>query len=167
MVDGLSHMFITGPRVIKSVMGEEVSMEELGGAKVHCQITGIADFRAKSEQECMQGIRRLLSFLPSNWRERPARKDTGDDPERFTDALNEIVPVQSTMGYDMHKVIEQIVDSADFLEVKPEFAGEIIVGFARLDGYAVGVVANQPLVRAGCMSADSSRKQARFIGFFF
>jgi acetyl-CoA carboxylase carboxyltransferase component len=167
MVDGLSHMFITGPRVIKSVMGEEVSMEELGGAKVHCQVTGVADFRVKSEKECMEGIRRLLSFLPSNWRERPARKDTGDDPERFTDALNEIVPVQSTMGYDMHQIIKEIVDNGDFLEVKAEFAGEIIVGFARLDGYAVGVVANQPLVRAGCMSADSSRKQARFIGFFF
>jgi acetyl-CoA carboxylase carboxyltransferase component len=165
MVDGLSHMFITGPRVIKSVMGEEVSMEELGGANVHCQITGVADFRVKSEKECMEGIRRLLSFLPSNWREQPARKDTGDDPERFVDALSEIVPVQPTVGYDMHKVIKEIVDSADFLEVKPEFAGEIIVGFARLDGHAVGVVANQPLVRAGCMSVDSSRKQARFIRF--
>jgi acetyl-CoA carboxylase carboxyltransferase component len=165
MVDGLSHMFITGPRVIKSVMGEEVSMEELGGAKIHCQITGVADFRVKSEKECMEGIRRLLSFLPSNWREQPARKDTDDDPERFVDALSEIVPVQPTVGYDMHKVIKEIVDSADFLEVKAEFAGEIIVGFARLDGHAVGVVANQPLVRAGCMSVDSSHKQARFIRF--
>lgn len=165
MVDGLSHMFITGPRVIKSVMGEEVSMEELGGTEVHCQITGIADFRVKSEQECMQEIRRLLSFLPSSWRERPARKDTGDDPERFTDALNEIVPVQPTKGYDMHRLIKEIVDNGDFLEVKPEFAGEIIVGFARLDGHTVGIVANQPMVCAGCMSVDSSYKQARFIRF--
>jgi acetyl-CoA carboxylase carboxyltransferase component len=165
MVDGLSHMFITGPRVIKSVMGEEVSMEELGGAKLHCQITGGADFRVKTEKECMQGIRRLLSFLPSNWREQPERKDTGDDPERPVDALAEIVPVQPTVGYDMHKVIKEIVDSGDFLEVKPEFAGEIIVGFARLDGHTVGVVANQPVVRAGCMTVDSSCKQARFIRF--
>jgi acetyl-CoA carboxylase carboxyltransferase component len=165
MVDGLSHMFITGPRVIKSVTGEEVSMAELGGAKVHCQITGVADFRVKSEQECMQGIRRLLSFLPSNWRELPERKDTGDDPERFTDTLAELVPAQSTKGYDMHQFIKEIVDNGDFLEVKPEFAGEIIVGFARLDGYTVGIVANQPMVRAGCMSVDSSDKEARFIRF--
>lgn len=165
MVDGLSRMFITGPQVIKSVMGEEVSMEELGGAKVHCRITGVGDFRVKSEKECMEGIRRLLSFLPSNWRKRTERKDIGDDRERFTDALSEIVPVEPTMGYDMHRVIREIVDNGDFLEVKPEFAREIIVGFARLDGHAVGVVANQVLVRAGSMSADSSCKQARFIRF--
>jgi acetyl-CoA carboxylase carboxyltransferase component len=165
MVDGLSHMFITGPRVIKSVTGEEVSMAELGGAKVHCQLTGVADFRVKSEPECMQGIRRLLSFLPSNWREHPDRKDTSDDPGRLADALGEIVPVESTKGYDMHRVIKEIADNGEFLEVKTEFAGEIIVGFARLDGYVVGVVANQPMVRAGCMSVDSSRKQARFIRF--
>ena len=165
MVDGLSRMFITGPRVIKSVMGEEVSMEELGGAKVHCQLTGVADFRVKSEQECMEGIKRLLSFLPSNWREKPARMDMGDDPERFTDALEDIVPVQSTRVYDMHRVIKEIMDRGDFLEVKPEFAKEIIVGFARMDGDVVGVVANQPMVRAGCMSVDSSDKQAKFIRF--
>ncbi len=165
MVDGLSHMFITGPRVIESVMGEKVSMEELGGAKVHSQLTGVADFRVKSEPECMQGIRRLLSFLPSNWREHPERRDTGDDPERFTDSLGEIVPAQSTKGYDMHQVIKQIADNGDFLEVKREFAGEIIVGLARLDGHTVGIVANQPMVRAGCMTVDSSDKQARFIRF--
>ncbi len=165
MVDGLSHMFITGPRVIKSVMGEEISMEELGGAKVHSQVTGVADFRVKNEQECMQGIRRLLSFLPSNWREHPERKDIGDDPERFADALGKIVPAQPTKGYDMHRFVKEIVDNGDFLEVKPEFANEIIIGFARLDGHVIGVVANQPMVRAGCMSVDSSVKQARFIRF--
>lgn len=165
MVDGLSHMFITGPRIIKSVMGEEVSMEELGGAQVHCQITGIADFRVKSEPECMQGIRRLLSFLPSNWREYPERRDTGDDPERSTDTLSEMVPVQPTKTYDMRRLITEIVDNGDFLEIKAEFAGEIIVGLARLDGHTVGIVANQPMVRAGCMSLDSSNKQARFIRF--
>jgi acetyl-CoA carboxylase carboxyltransferase component len=165
MVDELSHMCITGPRVIKSVMGEDVTLEELGGAKVHCQLTGVADFRVKSEQECMQGIRNLLSFLPSNWREHPKRRDTGDDPERFADTLGEIVPAQPTKGYDMHRVIKEIVDNGNFLEVKQEFAGEIIVGFARLDGHSVGIVANQPMVRAGCMSVDSSNKQARFIRF--
>jgi acetyl-CoA carboxylase carboxyltransferase component len=165
MVEGLSHMCITGPRVIKSVMGEDVALEELGGAKVHCQITGVADFRVKNEQECMQGIRRLLSFLPSNWRERPPKVDSGDDPDRFTDALGEIVPAEPTKGYDMHKVIKEIVDNGDFIEIKEEFASEIIVGFARMEGNTVGVIANQPMVRAGCMTVDSSRKQARFIRF--
>jgi len=165
MVEDLSRMFITGPRVIKSVMGEEVSMEELGGAKVHCELTGVSDFRVKSEKECMEGIRRLLSFLPSNWNEKPARRDMGDDPERFTDSLENIVPAQPTKGYDMHLVIREIVDKGDFLEVKPDFAKEIIVGFARLEGWTVGLVANQPMIRAGCMSVDSSDKQARFIRF--
>jgi len=165
MVDGLSHMCITGPRVIKSVMGEDVTLEELGGAKVHTQVTGVADFRVKNEQECLREIRRLLSFLPSNWREQPEWRDTGDDPERFIDALGEIVPAEPAKVYDMHKVIKQIVDKGDFLEVKREFAGEMIVGFARLAGYVTGIVANQPMVRAGCMSADSSDKQARFIRF--
>jgi acetyl-CoA carboxylase carboxyltransferase component len=165
MVDGLSHMLITGPRVIKSVTGEDISIEELGGAKVHCQISGVADFRMKSELDCFQEIRRLLSFLPPNYREKPARRETGDDPERFTDALGEIVPAQSNKAYDMRRVIREIADNGDFLEVKKEFAGEIIVGFARLDGHTVGIVANQPMVKAGCMSVDSSDKQARFIRF--
>ena len=165
MVEGLSHMCITGPRVIKSVMGEDVSLEELGGAKVHCQLTGVADFRVKNEKECMQGIRRLLAFLPSNWRECPSKIDSGDDPERFTDALGEIVPAEPTQGYDMHQVIKEIVDNGDFIEIKEEFASEIIVGFARMEGNTVGVIANQPMVRAGCMTVDSSRKQARFIRF--
>lgn len=165
MVDGLSHMCITGPRVIKSVMHEDVTLEELGGARVHCQVTGVADFRMKSEQDCMDGIRKLLSYLPQNREVRPARKETPDDPERLTPVLEKIVPEQATQGYDMHKVIEAVVDEGDFFEIKREFAGEIIVGFARLDGHVVGIVANQPMVKAGCMSVDSSDKQARFIRF--
>jgi acetyl-CoA carboxylase carboxyltransferase component len=165
MVDGLSHMCITGPRVIKSVIGEDVTLEELGGAKVHSQVTGVADFRVKTEPECMQGIKRLLSFLPPNWREHPEWRDTSDDPERFTDALGQVVPAEPTKTYDMHQLIKQIVDNGDFLEVKQEFAAEMIVGFARLAGYVVGIIANQPMVRAGCMSVDSSYKQARFIRF--
>jgi acetyl-CoA carboxylase carboxyltransferase component len=165
MVDGLSHMCITGPRVIKSVIGEDVTLEELGGAKVHSQVTGVADFRVKTEQECILGIRRLISFLPSNWRDHPEWRDTGDDPERFTDVLGEIVPAEPTKVYDMHQVIKQIVDKGDFLEVKQEFAGEMIVGFAQLAGYVVGIIANQPMVRAGCMTVESSDKQARFIRF--
>jgi len=165
MVDGLSHMCITGPRVIKSVMHEDVTLEELGGAKVHCQVTGVADFRVKDEKACMEGIRKLLSYLPQNWEQPPEREENDDDPERPTEALASIVPAQSTRGYDMHKVIKEIVDKGDFFEVKPEFAKEIIVGFARLDGQSVGIVANQPMVKAGCMTVDSSDKQARFIRF--
>ncbi len=165
MVDGIGHMFITGPRVIKSVTGEDISYEELGGAKVHCQVTGVADLRVNSEQQCMQMIRKLLSFLPPNCRESPPVRDTGDDPDRFTDALAEIVPAQPSKVFDMHQVIKHVVDNGELFEVKPEFAGEIIVGFARLDGHVVGIVANQPMVRAGCMSMDSSDKQARFIRF--
>jgi acetyl-CoA carboxylase carboxyltransferase component len=165
MVDGISHMCITGPRVIKSVMHQDISLEELGGAKVHCQLTGVADFRVKSEKECMDGIRMLLSYLPQNCDAPPARKDMGDDPERMTHKLADIVPEQPTRGYDMHRVIKEVVDSGAFFEVKREFAPEIIVGFARLDGQVVGIVANQPMVHAGCMSVDSSDKQARFIRF--
>jgi acetyl-CoA carboxylase carboxyltransferase component len=165
MVDGISNMFITGPRVIKSVTGEEVDMNELGGPKVHCQLTGVADFRVKDEDACMQGIRKLLSFLPSNWQEKPPFIPTEDDAERNTNKLENIVPEESTKGYDMKQVIKEIVDYGDFFEVKREFAGEIVVGFARMDGQVVGIVANQPMVRAGCMSVDSSDKQARFIRF--
>jgi methylmalonyl-CoA decarboxylase subunit alpha len=165
MVDGLSHMCITGPRVIKSVMHEDVTLDELGGAKVHCQITGVADFRVPSEKDCMQAMKKLLSYLPQNCNQRPETKETGDDPERPTTKLADIVPAQSTRGYDMHKVIAVIVDNGDFFEVKAEFAGEIIVGFARLNGQSIGIVANQPMVKAGCMSVDSSDKQARFIRF--
>lgn len=165
MVDNLSHMFITGPRVIKSVLGEDISMEELGGADVHCKITGVADFRVKDEPECMKEIRKLLTYLPSNWREKPAYVDTGDSPDRVSEKLEDLVPAQPNKAYDMRLAIKDIVDMGDFFEVKREFAGEIIVGFARLGGNAVGIVANQPMVRAGCMSVDSSDKQARFIRF--
>jgi methylmalonyl-CoA decarboxylase subunit alpha len=165
MVDDLSNMFITGPRVVKSVLGEDISMEDLGGAKVHCQISGVADLRVKSEAACMKEIRSLLSYLPANWREKPPHKDIGDSPDRFTEALENIVPEQATKGYDMHLVINDIVDGGGFFEIKPEFAMEIIVGFARLGGSPVGIVANQPRVRAGCMSVDSADKQARFIRF--
>jgi acetyl-CoA carboxylase carboxyltransferase component len=165
IVEGIGQMFITGPRVIKSVMGEEIDSEDLGGAKVHCRISGVADLRVRSEVECMQKIRRLLSFLPSNCNEKPPLYKTNDDPERPSDALSDIVPANPYKPFDMHKVIEEIVDDRDFFEIKPEFAGEVIVGFGRLNGRTIGVVANQPMVRAGCLTVDSSDKQARFIRF--
>ncbi|MFC1957735.1 acyl-CoA carboxylase subunit beta [Chloroflexota bacterium] len=165
MIDKISHMFITGPRIVKSVMGEDITMEDLGGAKVHAQISGVSSFRVETEDECFEGIKKLLSFLPLNNSEAPPRKDTGDNPNRYDDSLAEIVPTNPRKPYDMHRIIESIADNGDFLEVKAEFAQEIIVGFIRLDGYPVGVVANQPLVRAGSMTINSSNKQARFIRF--
>ncbi|MBW1645679.1 MAG: acyl-CoA carboxylase subunit beta [Deltaproteobacteria bacterium] len=165
MVEGQSHMFITGPRVIKSVLGEEVSMAELGGAGVHCDRTGVADFKVASEADCFGEIRRLLAFLPDNWRQAPPRRPAADDPERLVDVLEELVPARPTRAYDMRQVIRALVDEGDFCEVKAGHAGEIIVGFGRLDGAPVGIVANQPLVKAGCMTVESSAKQARFIRF--
>ncbi len=165
MVDGLSHMFITGPRIVKSVMGEDLTMEELGGAKIHARKSGVADFRVKSEDECFEKIKKLLSFLPSNNREHPPWKDTGDDPDRLDDTIADIVPSNPNKAYDMHRIIKSIADNGDFFEIKAEFAGEMIVGFVRLDGYPVGIVANQPLIRAGSLTVDSSDKQARFIRF--
>lgn len=165
MVDGISHMFITGPRIVKSVMKEELTMEELGGAKVHSRVSGVADFRVKGEEECFRMIKKLLSFLPSNNGETPAIVDTRDDPDRMDETLAEVVLADPHKSYDMHEVITRLVDNGDFFEVKAEFAPEMIIGFARLAGQSVGFIANQPMVRAGSLTIDSSNKQARFIRF--
>ena len=165
MVDHISHMFITGPMVVKMVTGEDISMDDLGGAKVHSEVTGSCDFRMPDEKELYVHIRRLLSFLPLNCDESPPVYQSNDDPDRLCADLNDIVPPTPSKAFDMHLVIESIVDSHDFLEVKKEFAGEIIVGFGRMDGKTVGFVANQPMVKAGSLTVDSSDKQARFIRF--
>ncbi len=165
MVDKKSHMFITGPAMVKTVIGEEISYEDLGGAKLHCQITGVADRRYASDKECLDGIKELLSYLPSNCLEDPPYIEMGDNKERLNNELNEIVPASPNKPYDMHKVILSLVDRGRFFEIKPEFAGEIIVGFGRLNNKVVGIVANQPMVRAGSLTVDSSDKQARFIRF--
>lgn len=165
MVDGVSHMFITGPLVVKMVTGEEIGMEELGGARVHAQKSGTCDFRLPDERSCLAEMRRLLSFLPDNCDGRPPVVRTGDPPDRSCEDLHDLVPTAPNKAFDMHRVIETLVDNRDFLEVKREFAGEIIVGFGRMDGRTVGIVANQPKVRAGSLTVDSSDKQARFIRF--
>lgn len=162
MVEGISSMFITGPRVIKEVMGEEISREELGGTKIHSEISGVCDLVAKDEVDCFQMIRRLLSFLPSNHLERPPVVDTGDDPNRCEEGLLEIVPGNPRATFDMHKLISMVVDNGDFFELKGGFARNIITGFARLDGFPVGIVANQPMVLAGVLDCDASDKAARF-----
>jgi len=165
MVDRQSHMFITGPAMVRSVIGEEISPEDLGGAEIHCQISGVADGRFSDDKECLDAIRELLTYLPSNMNESPPQIDTGDSPDRLDEDLVDIVPTSPDMAYDMHEVIYSIVDRGDFFEIKPEFASEIIVGFGRLDSQVIGIIANQPMVRAGSLTVDSSDKQARFIRF--
>jgi len=165
MVKGTSHMFITGPDVIKAVTGEEVSFEELGGAHTHASRSGIASFIADDEADCLAQVRYLLSFLPSNNLEDPPAFAPRDDPLRQDQALNSIVPDSPRAPYDMKDVISRVVDEGQFYEVFPIWAGNIVIGFARLDGRAVGIVANQPKVLAGTLDYDSSEKAARFIRF--
>ena len=165
MVDGISHMFITGPRIVQSVMGEDVSADDLGGAKVHSRISGVCDVRTKTEDECFERVRKLLSFLPLNCDEKPPYVDTGDDPDRYDDELADMIPCDFSKAFDMRKLIGRIVDNGDFFEIKPEWAGEMVTGFGRLAGNTVGIVANQPMVRAGSLTVDSSKKQARFMRF--
>ena len=165
MVEGTSQMFITGPSVIKEVLGEEITMEELGGVKVHSEVSGVADVTAKNDDDCLALIRRLLSFLPSNYRSKPLRKEPGDDPRRILDRMDTIVPDDVRKAYNVIHVIKAIVDDGDFYEIKGRFARNLVVGLGRLDGYPVGFVANQPMFLAGSLDVDSSDKAARFIRF--
>jgi propionyl-CoA carboxylase beta chain len=165
MVRGVSYMFVTGPNVVKTVTHEEVSFEQLGGADVHGQTSGVAHFVHDSEQEALAGIRTLLSYLPSNNLDDAPVRRTDDPPDRRDEALLEMVPDEPAKPYDMHDVISRVVDGGQFLEVHRDFAGNLIVGFARLGGRAVGVVANQPAVLAGVLDINGSLKGARFIRF--
>ncbi|TMK77124.1 MAG: acyl-CoA carboxylase subunit beta [Actinobacteria bacterium] len=165
MVKGTSHMFITGPDVIKAVTGEDVTFEELGGATTHASRSGIASFIADDEHDCLQQVRYLLSFLPSNNLEDPPAFASRDDPMRRDEALNTIVPDSAREPYDMKEVIARIVDEGQFYEVFPLWAANILIGLARMEGRSVGIVANQPKVLAGTLDYDSSEKAARFIRF--
>jgi acetyl-CoA carboxylase carboxyltransferase component len=165
MVDKTSHMFITGPEVIKTVLAQEVSFEELGGARVHNQTSGVAHFMASNEEEGINIIRKLLSYLPSNNMEDPPVVDTGDDPNRTDEHLPEILPDDPDKPYDMKEIILSVVDNADFLEIQPLWAPNIIIGFARLNGRSVGIVANQPKYFAGALDIKSSTKAGRFVRF--
>jgi len=165
MVKDISAMFLTGPAVIKAVTGEEVTKEKLGGPAVQTQISGVAHFLAATEQECMEMIKELLSYLPSNNRQNPPRIETGDDPLREDESLRDLVPEDPKKSYDMRQVIKRVVDGGKFFEVHRGFAANILTGFARLDGYAVGIVANQARVLAGCLDIHASDKAARFIRF--
>jgi propionyl-CoA carboxylase beta subunit len=165
MVEGTSYMFVTGPDVIKTVTHEEVTKEELGGAMTHNAKSGVAHFAVADDRECIQLLRELLGYLPSNNLDDPPRRPTSDPIDREDAALDTLVPEQPNQPYDMHDLIRAVVDDGGFLEVHRHFAQNIVVGFGRLGGRPVGVVANQPAVLAGCLDIDASVKGARFVRF--
>ncbi len=165
MVKNTSYMFVTGPEVIKAVTHEEVTKEKLGGAMTHNSQSGVAHFATDDEKHCLQMIRELLSYLPSNNLEDPPRARTQDDPKRSDPELLNVIPDNSKKPYDVKRIIHSIVDDKKFFEIQPHFALNIIVGFARLNGRSVGIVANQPDVLAGCLDIAASLKAARFVRF--
>ena len=163
MVEGTSYMFVTGPDVVKTVTHEEVDREHLGGASVHTMISGVAHLAAADEVAAMTLARRILDHLPQNNLEKPADRPTTDPRDRRDPALDAVVPDEANQPYDMHEVISRVVDDADFLEIQPAWAANIIVGFARLGGHSIGIVAHQPAVLAGALDIDASDKAARFV----
>jgi propionyl-CoA carboxylase beta chain len=165
MVAETSYMFVTGPDVIKTVTHEDVTKEKLGGSMTHNSVSGVGHFISRDDAECVQMIRELLSFLPQNNREDPPRHECTDPTDRADPALDTIVPAESNLPYDMKEVIHRIVDDNWFFEVHEHFAPNLVVGFARLDGRPVGIVANQPAFLAGCLDINSSVKGARFVRF--
>ncbi len=165
MVEGTSHMFITGPEVIKQVTHEEVSKEALGGAHTHAARSGVAHRAFASEAACIEGLRELLTFLPQNNREDPPRRKATDPADREDLSLDALIPSDPSKPYDMHTLIRTVVDDGGFFEIHPEFAPNLVVGLGRIDGKPVGVVANQPAHLAGCLDIDASTKGARFVRF--
>jgi acetyl-CoA carboxylase carboxyltransferase component len=163
MVRETSHMFITGPDVVKTVTGEEVTLEELGGAGSHSSRSGVANFVAADEKAVLDDVRCLLSFLPSNNLEEPPHFEPVDDPQRLCPDLLDVIPATSNMPYDMHRVIEAVVDDGEYFEYFPHWAQSITCGFARIDGHPVGIGGNQPMVLAGVLDIESASKAARFV----
>ena len=163
MVQGTSHMFITGPDVVKTVTGEDVTLEELGGALTHASRSGVAHFVMPDEKSVLDEVRYLLSFMPSNNMEEAPRIMMGDDPNRSCDELRTLLPDSPNQPYDMKKLITSVVDNGEYLEVHATYAPQITCGFARIDGHAVGLVSNQPQILAGVLDIDSSEKAARFV----
>ena len=165
MVRGISQMFITGPDVVRAVTGEDISHEELGGAESHASQSGVSHFTLESEEECMETIRHLLSFLPQNNLDDPPMTDHSNDPDLIDESLRDIVPDDSNRAYDMLEVLTRVLDDGEFLDVQREFAPNIIVGFGRLSGRSVGIVAQQPAYLAGVIDIHASVKAARFVRF--
>ncbi len=165
MVQDSSYMFVTGPDVVRTVTHENVSQEELGGARTHTAKSGVADLAFANDAEAILQLRRFLDFLPSSNREAPPPRPTEDPADRSEASLDTLVPANPNKPYDMKELIAKIADEGEFFELQPDFAKNIVVGFARLEGHPVGIVANQPMVLAGCLDIDSSRKAARFVRF--
>ncbi len=165
MTSKIATMFITGPDVIRTATGESIAAQELGGAEVHNRVSGVAHFMADTEDQTLQLIRDLVSYLPLNNMEDPPGVDCDDPPDRLNMALNDIVPDKPTVVYDVKEVLQEVLDQDSFLEVHAHFAANIVVGLARLNGHVVGVVASQPMVLAGCIDIDASDKIARFVNF--
>ena len=165
MTQGTSYMFLTGPKVVKKVTGEDVTQEQLGGAAVHSSKSGVSQFQVQTEEDGMKLIRKLLSFIPQNNLEEAPLHPNDDPIDRLEDGLNEIIPDSPTKPYDMYEVIGSVIDNGEFLEVHADYAKNIIVGFARFNGQSVGIVANQPKFLAGVLDINASRKAARFVRF--
>ena len=165
MVKNSSYMFITGPEVIKAVTGEEITFEDLGGAKTHNEKSGVAHFACESDEDALEQIRQLLSYLPSNNMEDPPAIDTGDAPDRLDASLDSVIPDSPNKSYDMKAVIEAIVDNGDIFEPHQYYARNMVICFARLNGRVIGIIANQPKVLAGCLDINASDKATRFIRF--
>ncbi|MHA2118045.1 MAG: acyl-CoA carboxylase subunit beta [Candidatus Thorarchaeota archaeon] len=165
MVKGTSHMFITGPEVIKTVTGEEVTFEELGGAMTHNSVSGVAQFASEDEDHCFEQIRKLLSYMPSNNLEDPPRVMSDCSPDDFDESIDDIVPEDPNKPYDMRDVVAKIVDNGEFLEVHEHWAKNMMVGFARVDGRSIGIVGNQPAHLAGTLDINASDKCSRFVRF--
>jgi propionyl-CoA carboxylase beta chain len=165
MVKDSSYMFVTGPEVVKTVTHEEVTSEELGGAVTHTSKSGVADLAFENDVEALTMLRRFINFLPSNNREKPPVQPTNDPAERLDFSLDTLVPDNANKPYDMKELIIKMVDDCDFFEIQPDYAKNIVTGFARMDGHTIGIVANQPLVMAGCLDIKSSIKAARFVRF--
>ncbi len=158
-------MFITGPEVVKSVTGERITAEDLGGALMHTEKSGVADFAAENDEECILGIKKLLTYIPLNNLKTPGIINTEDDPFRTTENLEKIIPVDENIPYNMKKIISELVDNGEFFEISEFFAMNIITAFARIGGRVTGIVANQPEKLAGCIDIDASDKASRFIRF--
>jgi acetyl-CoA carboxylase carboxyltransferase component len=160
-----SAIYIAGPAFVRTQTGQKTTEEELGGAKMHSTSNNLVDLVTEGDEDCLRKTRDLLSFLPSNNREEPPRIPPDDDPNRREDVLTDLVPVDSRKPFDMKKIIELIVDNSYFMELKKDFAKSMIIGYARFDGYPVGIVASQPLVKAGVIDVDAAEKAARFVRF--
>ncbi|HEY8352422.1 MAG TPA: acyl-CoA carboxylase subunit beta [Sphingomonadales bacterium] len=165
MVKDTSYMFVTGPDVVKTVTNEVVTQEELGGAVTHTSKSGVADNAFENDVETLLQVRRFFDFLPLNNKEKPPVRPTFDDPERIEMSLDTLVPANPNKPYDMLELITKVVDEGDFFEIQPDFAKNIVTGFGRIEGQTVGIVANQPMVLAGCLDINASRKAARFVRF--